>query len=341
MSHHRQHRLWAQCALAALLALGMPGAARAETNVLRVSKGFGIHYLALYVMEARRLVEQHAAAAGLGAVKVTYAVVDGGNVVNDAMLSGSLDVAALGVPGFLALWDKARTVPQYEVKGLSAVGAGSVWLVTRNPNVRTLADFTDKDRIAVPGIKTSFVAIVLEMAAAQAFGRANYAKLDPLTVMLPHPDALTAMLSRRSEITSHFSSPPFSYIEADQPDFHRVVNSADVVGPMTIIMASARKSFYDANPKLAAAFVAAVEEAATFIAANKREAARIYISLAKVKTGEDELLRMLDDPDTHYSAVPEGVMKYATFMSGIGTLKAPLASWKDVFFPVIQDKPGN
>jgi NitT/TauT family transport system substrate-binding protein len=334
-------RIFARGALCAALAISTAGAAHAEASVLRISKGFGIHYLALYAMEKLQLVEKQAAAAGLGDVKVTYSVLDGGNVINDAMLAGSLDIASGGVPGFLTLWDKARAIPQYEVRGLSAVGAGSVWLVTRNPDIKTLADYTAKDRIAVPGIKTSFVAIVLQMAAAQAFGKQNYAKLDPLTVGLPHPDALAAMLSRRSEITSHFSSPPFSFIENDQPDFHRVVNSADVFGPMTIIMAYARRAFVDANPKLAAAFVAAVRDAATYIAANKREAARAYLSLAKVKATEDEMLRMLDDPDTHYSAVPEGVMKYAAFMNEIGTLKTPVKSWKDVFFPIIQDEAGN
>jgi NitT/TauT family transport system substrate-binding protein len=317
------------------------GSAAAEVNALRISRGFGIHYLPLYVMERFKLVEKQAAAAGLGDVKVTYSAIDGGNVVNDAMLAGALDIASLGVPGFLTLWDKARNIPQYEVKGLVGIGGGSVWLVTRNPNVKTLADFTAKDRIAVPGIKTSFVAVVLQMAAAQAFGKENYAKLDPLTVSLPHPDALTAMLSRKSEINSHFSSPPFSYLENDQPDFHRVVNSADVLGPLTIIMAYTRRTFYEANPKLTAAFVAAAKEAAALIAADKREAARAYLSLAKVKTGEDEMMRMLEDPETHYSVAPQGTMKYAAFMHDIGTLKAEPKSWKDLFFPLIHDAPGS
>ena len=182
----------------------------AEANELRISKGFGIHYLPLYIMEKQRLVEKHAAAAGLGDVKVSYRVLDGGNVINDAMLSGALDIASGGVPGFITLWDKARNIPQSQVMGLTGVGAGSVWLVTRNPNVQTLADFTDKDKIAVPGIKTSFVAVVLQMAAAQAFGKENYARLDKLTVGMPHPEALAAMLSGKTEITAHFSSPPFS-----------------------------------------------------------------------------------------------------------------------------------
>jgi NitT/TauT family transport system substrate-binding protein len=328
-------------AFCALVAFAISGGAQAETHELRISRGFGIHYLALYVAERLKLVEKHAAAAGLGDVKVSYSVVDGGNVINDAMLSGALDIASVGVPGFLTLWDKARNIPQNEVMGLCGVGAGSVWLVTRNPNVKTLADFTEKDRIAVPGIKTSFVAVVLEMAVAQAFGKENYAKLDRLTVSLPHPDALTVMLSGKTEISAHFSSPPFSYIENDQPGFHRVINSSDVLGPLSIIMAYSTRRFYDANPKLSAAFVAAVDEAAAFIAANKREAARIYVDLARVKTSEDEMLRMLNDPDTHYTAVPEGVMKYAQFMHDIGTLKASPTGWKDFFFPPILDRPGS
>src|SRR5260370_596188 len=121
------------------------------------------------------------------------------------VMAGAPDMATGGLPGFLPLWDKSRKIEKLEVKGLSGVGGGSVWLVTRNPNVKTLADFTDKDRIAVPGIKTSFVAVVLQMAAAKAFGRENYARLDPLTVSISHPDALAAMLSGRTEITAHFS----------------------------------------------------------------------------------------------------------------------------------------
>src|SRR5215470_18253281 len=144
-----------------LLALTASLPAGAETRELRISRGFGIHYLPLYVTEKLKLVEKHAAEAGLGDVKVSYSVIDGGNVINEAMLSGALDIAAVGVPGFLTLWDRARNIPQNEVRGLSGVGAGSVWLVSRNPNVKTLADFTEKDRIAVPGIKTSFVAVVL------------------------------------------------------------------------------------------------------------------------------------------------------------------------------------
>jgi NitT/TauT family transport system substrate-binding protein len=47
------------------------------------------------------------------------------------------------------------------------------------------------------------------------------------------------------------------------------------------------------------------------------------------------------DPDTHFTIVPEGAMKYAAFMHRVGTLKNEPASWKDLFFSDIADRPGS
>lgn len=328
-------------AVAALAVLTAANGAQAEISELRISRGFGIHYLALYVMERQRLIEKHAAAAGLGEIKVTWRAIDGGNVINDAMLAGALDIASTGVPGFLTLWSKTKGNPRAEVVGLGGAGSGSLWLNTRNPDIKTLKDFSEKDRIAVPGIKTSFAAVVLQMAAAQAFGIENYAKLDSLTVGISHPDALAAMLSGKSEINGHFCSPPFSYLELDSPGIHRVVNSVDVTGNLTIIMAFTTRAFHDANPKVTKAFVDALREATAFIGSNKQEAARIYVELAKGKATEAEIVRILNDPDTHFSLTPEGVMKYADFMGRAGTIRTKADSWKELFTPLVHDRPGS
>jgi NitT/TauT family transport system substrate-binding protein len=34
-------------------------------------------------------------------------------------------------------------------------------------------------------------------------------------------------------------------------------------------------------------------------------------------------------------------MKYADFMSGVGTLKAKPAAWQELFFPAIHGVPGS
>jgi NitT/TauT family transport system substrate-binding protein len=328
-------------ALAAVALLAAPPPARAETGAVRISYGFGILYLPLMVMDRERLLEKRAQAAGLPDVKVEWKTFDGGNVINDAMLSGALDIAGIGVPGFLTLWAKAKDNPALEVRGLTGMSSSSMYLMTRSPNVRTLKDFGDNDRIAVPGIKTSLPAVLLHMAAAKEFGDANYAKLDPITVPLPHPDAVAVMLSGKTELTSHMASPPFSYMEAEAPGLHRVFNSIDLLGHITLDMTFTTRRFYEANPKLAAAFVAAMEDACALIARDRRRAAEIYIAVAKVKPSLDETLRILDDPDSRFSAVPDGTMKYAEFMSRVGTIKARPAGWKDLFFPPIHAAGGS
>jgi NitT/TauT family transport system substrate-binding protein len=326
---------------AALGLLGTPTLAAAEASTVRISYGYGILYLPLMVMDREHLLEKHAKAAGLSDVKVEWKTFDGGNVINDAMLSGALDIAGIGVPGFLTLWAKAKDNPQVEVRGLTGMSSSSMYLMTRNPNVKKLADFTDKDRIAVPGIKTSLPAVLLHMAAAKEFGDANYAKLDPITVALPHPEALAVMLGGKGEIDSHMASPPFSYIEAESPNLHRVFNSVDLLGNITLDMTFASRRFVDANPKLANAFVEAMKEACAMIGADKRKAATIYNDVRKSKQPIEETLKILEDPNSKFSAVPEGTMHYAEFMARIGTIKAKPTSWKDYFFVPITSSPGS
>ncbi len=322
-----------------MAALPFSVAAHAETSVVRISYGFGILYLPLMVMDRERLLEKHANALGVPDLKVEWKTLDGGNTINDAIISGALDIAGIGVPGFLTLWSKTKDNPRIEVRGLTGMSTSSMYLMTRNPAVKRLSDFTDQDRIAVPGIKTSLPAVLLHMAAAKEFGDANYAKLDPFTVGLSHPDALGVMLSGKGAIDSHMASPPFSYIEAASPDLHVVFNSVDLLGNITLDMTVSTRRFVEANPKLAAAFVAAMQEACAMIAADKGKAAGIYTEVRRAPL--DETLKILEDPNSKFSAVPDGTMRYAEFMSRIGTIKAKPASWKELFFPPIQSAAGS
>ncbi len=332
----RFRRLW----LGLALAIALLGAAHAETGEVRLSRGYGIHFLPMFVMEQQKLFAKHAAAAGLGSLKVTWHAIDGGNQINDAMLSGALDIATLGVPGFLALWDKARGNARLEVLGIAQLSAGSMWVNSRVQAVQSLADFTERDRIALPGIKTSYAAVVLQMLAARQFGEANYAKLDPLTVGMPYPEAVAALTSGKTEITAHVASPPFNYIELDHPGIHRVVSSA-VLGALPVIMAHTTRRFHDANPKTVAAFLAALDEACGFVNRDKRGAAKIYAAAANVKTSEDLVVRILEDPENQYGIAPTNMMLFADFMHRVGTLKTKPASWKNLFFPEIHGLPGS
>ncbi|ALK98410.1 nitrate ABC transporter substrate-binding protein [Massilia sp. WF1] len=331
----------AAAALAAFTLAGAPLSAQAEASTVRISHGYGILYLPLMVMRDQQLIEKQAQKLGLGAVKTTWLTLDGGNVINDAMLAGNLDIAGTGAPGFITLWSKAQGIPRSEVTSLGALSTSSLWLNTNNPAIKSLKDFTPKDKIAVPGIKTSLSAVVLQMAAAKTMGAENYAKLDPMTISLSHPDAVGALLSGKTEVTAHFTSPPFSYQELKDPKIHRILNSSELLGNITLDVVFAPKHFTETNPKLTQAFMAAQEEANAYIAANRKGAAEIFLRVSKVKMNQAEVEQILADPDTQFSTTPTGMMEYVSFMSKARTIKTSPANWTDLFVPAFKSRKGS
>lgn len=313
--------------------------AAAEVGEFRIAVQYGIGYLPLAIMKQNSLVEKHLKAAGLSDTKVLWSRLASGQPMNDALLSGSLHVASGGVAPFLILW--GRTQGTLNVKAVAALSSMPMYLVTNNPNVKTIRDFTENDRISMAGAGQSIQTIVLQMAAAKEFGDANYNKFSTLYRNLSHPDGLAAFLSGQ-EITAYFSSPPFQYQALQKPGVRRIINSYDVTGgPATFLVAWATGKFHDENPKTYQAFFNAYKEAADFVNANKRAAAQIYVKESSDKSGVDAIEKMLNDPEIKVTMTPENTMKFADFMHKVGTLKNKAGSWKDLFFPEVHNLPGS
>src|SRR4051812_24891648 len=278
--------------------------AGAEVSEVRLSKQYGLPYLPFMVMEQFQLLEKQAEKQGF-ALKVSWTTLSNATAMMEAIISGQMDFIAPGLPTLATMWDKTVGT-QNEIRALTAVQSMPYVLVTRSPDIRTIRDFTDRDRIALPAVKLTGHAIALQMAAAQEWGREHYDRLDAITVSLSHPDATAALLAGKSEITAHFASSPFYYIELANPAMHRVLHSYQVAGGAHtngVLMAS--KKFYDANPKVCAVVIAALEQADAFIKANPRKAAEIYIELAKERRSSlDEIETMVKDPDVDYTTTP-------------------------------------
>ena len=323
----------------ALLALALP--ARAEVAEVKIARQYGLGFLPLMVMEHEGFFEKEAKALGID-TKANWATFGNPAAMNDALLSGSIDFMTNGPPSFLTLWAKTKGTAQ-EVMGVSSMITLSMNLVTRNPQVKRLQDFTDKDRIAVTAVKVSIPAILMQMEAAKEFGIASYQKYDPLTVSLAHPDAMAALLNPNSEITAHFASPPFQQEELKQPGMHRVLTTEEVMdGPSTFSMVLAPTRFRKENPKAYQAFFRGFADAVKFINERKPEAARIFIELAKEKRStEQDIVAQLNDPGIEFTQVPLKTMKYAEFMHQVGSIKTKPATWKDLFFPEVHDMPGS
>ena len=313
--------------------------ARAEMSEINVAQQYGISYLPLMIIEDQKLIEKHAKAAGVD-VKVGWAKFAGGNVMNDALLSNSLQFASGGVGPLVTIW--ARTRGNLDVKAVSAINSMPLYLNTRNPAVKTIKDFTEKDKIALPAVKVSIQAVTLQMAAEQAFGEGQQNKLDPLTVTMSHPDGQTALLSGASEVTAHFSSPPFQYQQLKTPGIRTVLTSYDVLGgPATFNVVWTTSKFRAENPRLYDAFVKALDEATAIINRDKKAAAETYLRLAKGKDSVADILAMLNDPAIVYTTTPQNVMKYVNFMAKVGSIKVRPDSWKDLFFPNAHGLPGS
>ena len=328
-------------AIALMIAAAIAAPACAEGGEVNVAQQYGVSFLPLMVMERDKLVEKHAKAEGLGDIKVNWVKVAGPSVMNDGVVSGALQFIAVGAPSLITLWDKTKS--NVGVKGVSAMTTYPLYLNVRNPAVKSIKDFSEKDKIVVPSIKVSTQAILLQMAAAKAFGDANYARLDPWTVALSHPDGLLAITNNTAGVDAHFTSSPFHEQELKVPGVHTVTTSYEILGgPATAVVIAASTKFREANRKTYKAFFDALNEAINNINKDKRAAAKIYLEQAKdTKNSVDDIYAMINAPDYFYTLTPQKVGKTANFMHKIGSIKSQPASWKDLFFPKVHNLPGD
>ncbi|MFP1945378.1 ABC transporter substrate-binding protein [Lonsdalea quercina] len=328
-------------ALTLLAGLGLsfvPLSAKAEGN-LRIAQQFGIGYLILDVVRDRQLIEKHGKQQGVD-INVEWRTLSGATIINEALLSGSLDVASAGVPPALTLWDRTRG--RQNVKAIASLGSMPNFLLSNNPAVKTVRDLSDKDRIATPAAGVGFQSRTLQIETAKLFGDENFKRFDTITVSLPHPDASAALTAGGSEITAHFSSPPFQYQALENPKVHKILSSYDVLGgPGSFNLLYTTQKFHDENPKTYRAFHDALKEAADIIKADKAAAAETYLRVEKSRLPLELVKRIVEDPEIDFTVTPQRTYVYAEKLYELGILKNKAASWKDYFFEEIHDQPGS
>jgi NitT/TauT family transport system substrate-binding protein len=320
--------------------------AHAETAELRLRRPLDLVALPLLVMEHEHLIERTAEAMGLGAVTVIWSSPGNTGPLGPpdpiaALAAGESDLVAADLAPFLLAADATAGTPG-EIRALGALAERPYVLVTRNPAVHTIRDFGGADRIALPALKTSGPALMLQMAAAQEWGPEHYDKLDPLVLARPDASAAAALIAGKGEIDAHFSRTPYADEELANPRVHRVMDSFDIAGPHTAAVLAATLRFRTANPTLCTAILSALEEADDFIRKSPGAAAEIFTAMVKDGTIPlEDLTDMIGDPDLAYRVAPAGVMRLVDFMHRIGRLKRRPASWRDLFLPEARDLPGN
>jgi NitT/TauT family transport system substrate-binding protein len=333
----------ASLALAALLVASCGGEPSVgPTKQIRIPLGAGgVGFLPLLVMRDRNLIEKHAQAAGLAELKVRWIDLGGPAVMNDALLSGSVDFIAAGPPAFITLWDRTRG--SADVRGVAAMSSLPMYLNTTNPALKSLDDLNAQDKIAVTAVKVSIPSIVMQMYAAEKYGAAEAFRFDRYTLTMNHADAVIALLSGGNQIDAHFTSPPFHQREVRDAKVHTVLSSDDIMGgSTTFTMLSTTASFRDKNPQAYAAVLGALEEANELIRSDPHAAAEILFKAeASAGFSVEELVEVLGAADIKFTTTPENTEKYAAFMQTIGSITHKPESWRDLFFPEIHGAPGS
>jgi sulfonate transport system substrate-binding protein len=325
---------------AALLLLATTTSPRAELAEITIAQQFGVAFLPFMLMERDHLIEKHAKAAGIE-VKTNWQKVAGPSVINDGLLSGTVHFGAVGAPSLITLWSKTKG--NVGIKGVAAMTSYPLYFVTRNPDLKSLKDLSGKDKIAVPSVKISTQAIMLQMAAADLFGQSSYQKFDEYTVSLSHPDAMVALMNNTGGVNAHFATSPFYEAEMKIPGARVLTTSYDILGgrASALVIITTTK-FHNDNPKLYKAFLDAEKEAIDAINKDKRKAAQDYLAIANDrKSSLDEIFNVINDKDYAFTLSPEKVFKTAVFMAKVGSVKEPPADIWDMFFPDIKGIPGD
>ena len=325
----------------ALAVMGMTRrtAAQAKTSI-KITRQPGLIYMPTFIMEARRSIETHAASLGVPDVSVEFITFNGGGGATDALLAGSVEMVNTGASNMLLLWDRTRG----RVKGVVATCAEPLFLISREPRIQRIEDFGASDKIAVPTVRISTQAILLQIACAQAFGPDQSGRLDANTVQLGMPDAMAALLNPRGELGSHFAVPPFHDQELRRvPGAHVVTDSLRILGEkLTSGVLFTTQAFADANPAVVRAARDAVAEAVGMIRDDTREAVRLYLKASADPIGEDALMELFKQPGMlDFHAEPQGTMRFARHLFQTGVLKTEPKAWTDYFLPVAAGLDGS
>jgi len=333
----RSGRGTALLAVAVAALLGSRSPARAEVGELRLGHELGLAYLPIEVAAQRGLIEARAKELGISELKVTTRRFVGTAGLTETLRSEKIDMGGLGLPAALAFSETTKR----DFKALAAMPRTAFAVYANKPEVKTVGDFEEGRRIAVPAAD-SLQGVLLHMTLEKSYGEGEHLRADRFMTALPDPDAFAA-LTNGTKVAGWFAPPPYTEPLAKDDRVHLVTTSKEILGGFEAsggaLMASQR--FVDANPNVALAALRGLEDANKLIREKPREAVRIFIEGERLQVSPEQLEAALTDGSLGWQVEPSGVVAIGAFMAKIHMLAEPPSSWKDMFFPLLHGREGN
>ena len=294
----------------------LPMSAAAEEPVkITIAYQYGIAYLPLVVMKDQRLIEKYAPD-----VEVNWQVLNSGPAINEGMITGSIDVGAMGIaPAIIGV---IRGIP-YKI--FSALSSQPQAIMTNNPNLRTLQDITPETRIAVVNI-SGIQHIFLAMMAKNELGDAH--AMDNNIVAMSHPDGMAALLA--GSVDCQVATAPYLFMEREAGMY--TCSSIDTVWPVgnTFIVGVASASLKEKHPEVYDALIKAMADANDYLTHQKEAAASALCDGLDVD--DATLLRWISDPACGYDCQTRGLMQMATFMAENGFVDRTPADYAELVY---------
>ena len=154
---------------------------------------------------------------------------------------------------------------------------------------------------------------------------------------------MISLLSGGTSVSSYLFSPPFTQQVEGKPNIHKVWSSNELFeSPATALVTWTTAKFHRENPKLIAAFLAAIRDAIELIGRDPGQATVIYMKAEKTKLSPEFITEVIADKSKlRFSLAPEQSQKVADFLFRSGSLKAKVSGWKALFFPELHDEKGS
>lgn len=287
---------------------------------INIAEQYGLAYAPLQIAKELKLIEKN-----LPGVQVNWKQLGNTAAIREAMLANEVDAGFMAIPPFLIGWDKGM-----DWKIACGLSSSPVGLVTNKEEIKSIKDFTEKDRIALPQ-PGSVQHILLSMACEKELGDPK--KLDNILVALAHPDGMNALLSKQ-DITAHFTTPPYLMKELETPGMHEILSGRQAVGgDFTFIVGVTTKKFHDSSPKAYEALLKAIDEAIEYMSNNREETLKILSEQYGMSV--EDVKENLSIEGTGYSTSVRGIAAFAGFMERTGYIsKSPKNAeevvWEDV-----------
>lgn len=281
--------------------------AKEEKNTITIADQYGLAYAPIQIMKDKKILEKNT-----DDLEIKWKKLANTAAIREAMLAGEVDIGFMAIPPFLIGQDKGM-----KWKMISGLSMSPLGLMTYKENINTLADISKDDRIALPQ-PGSIQHILLAMAAKKEFGNAT--RFDDQLITMAHPDGMNALLSKK-EITAHFTSPPYIFMEKEEDGIYQILSGKEALGSeFSFIVGVGTEEFHDNQPEVYRAFVKSLAQSIKFINNNPSQTAALLTE--NYDLSQEKIYKYMTWPGMEYSRKIRGLNEFIKFMQEAGYISS-------------------